>query len=135
MRLLPFDVPGPDNDLNEAIDTFIRQAIGDATACIYAFGERWGPESTTTDPIFGFLPGNGMHDIHMNQGNVGRFIEQDGVWQDGALLMYFPADNRWGAIFLKFQSQTWHTDDLHGHRIDPAPIPTPLSTPDNVRHE
>ena len=39
------------------------------------------------DKIFGFLPGNGIHDIHMNQGNSSRFVRDDGVWQDGGLLM------------------------------------------------
>ncbi len=39
-----------------------------------------GPEPVK-DKIFGFRPGNGVHDIHMNQGNVGRFVSDDGVWQ------------------------------------------------------
>jgi uncharacterized protein YukJ len=118
MRPLPFDIPGPDNDLNEAIDVYVQQAMADEQALVYAFGERWGPEPQTKDKIFGFLPGNGIHDIHMNQGNVGRFVEQDGVWQDGALLIHFPHTAQWIGIFLKFQSQTWHTDDVNGHRIE-----------------
>lgn len=130
MRPLPFNVPGPDNDLNEAIDRLIGPALSDEDALVYAFGERWGPERSTKDKIFGFLPGNGIHDIHMNQGNAGRFVDQDGVWQDGALLVHFPRDDRWMAVFLKFQSQTWHTDDVNGHRIDtPAPAPEPAPAP------
>jgi uncharacterized protein YukJ len=119
MQPLPFSVPGPNNDLNEALDLYVQQAMADEDALVYAFGERWGPERQTKDKIFGFLPGNGIHDIHMNQGNVGRFIEQDGVWQDGALFLHLPVAERWVAIFLKFQSQTWHTDDATGHRIEP----------------
>ncbi|HEX3139961.1 MAG TPA: DUF2278 family protein, partial [Rhizobacter sp.] len=84
----------------------------------YAFGERWGPEAGKKDKIFGFLPGNGVHDIHMNQANVGQFVGDDGVYQDGALLLQFPAQNQWVGIFLKFQSQTWHSDDHTGHRIE-----------------
>jgi uncharacterized protein YukJ len=129
MQPLPFDIPGPDNDLNEALDRYVQQAMADEQALVYAFGERWGPEPDTKDKIFGFLPGNGIHDIHMNQGNVGRFIEQDGVWQDGALLIHFPHTAQWIGIFLKFQSQTWHTDDRTGHRIEPEPIPTPEPSP------
>lgn len=91
MHPLPYSVPGPDNDLNEKLDAYIQRAIDDEDATIYAFGERWGPENDQRDRYFGFLPGNGIHDIHMNQGNVGRFIEQDGVWQDGGLLLHFPA--------------------------------------------
>ena len=93
---------------------------------VYAFGQRWGPEDGTRDKIFGFLPGNGIHDIHMNQGNSGRFVGDDGVWQDGGLLVHFPSVDRWTAIFLKFQSQSWHTDDVTGHTIaTPAPVPVP----------
>ena len=70
------------------------------------------------DKVFDFRPGNGVHDIHMNQSNVGRFVADDGVWQDGALLLHFPGEaEQWVAIFLKFQSQTWHTDDETGHKI------------------
>lgn len=134
---LPFDVPGPDNDLNEKIDKYVQRAMADEEALIYAFGERWGPEKTK-DKIFGFLPGNGIHDIHMNQGNVGKFRVDDGVWQDGAMLIYFPQENRWVGIFLKFQSQTWHTNDQDGHSIitdKPAPEgkePPKLEEPENV---
>lgn len=132
MRKLPHSVPGPDNDLNEKLDAFIQRAIDDEDAEVYAFGERWGPEPTTRDRYFGFLPGNGIHDIHMNQGNVGRFVEQDGVWQDGGLILHFPAlrehdgtmrfPEQWVGIFLAFQSQAWHTDDRTGHTISAPPV-------------
>lgn len=121
MRPLPFDVPGLDNDLNEKIDRVMQRALGDETALVYAFGERWGPEPQKKDKYFGFLPGNGIHDIHMNQGNVGRYIKDDGVWQDGGLLVRFPEQDEWTAVFLKFQSQSWHTDDRTGHRLTALP--------------
>jgi len=123
MLKLAFNVPGPDNDLNEKIDHYIQRAMADEEAQLYAFGERWGPENTK-DKIFGFLPGNGVHDIHMNQANVGQFVEDDGVYQDGALIIEFPRQNQWVGVFLKFQSQTWHTDDRTGHQIE-----TPTSGP------
>jgi hypothetical protein len=119
---LPFDVPGSDNDLNEKIDKYVQRAMSDELAHIYAFGEKWGPE-TIKDKIFGFLPGNGIHDIHMNQGNAGQFAKDNGVWQDGGVLLHFPSENRWVGIFLKFQSQTWHTDDDSGQPIDTKPSP------------
>jgi uncharacterized protein YukJ len=121
MRPLPFDVSGPDNDLADLIDHYVHRAIGDPAALVYAFGERWGPERNTRDKIFGFLPGNGVHDIHMNQGNSGRFRADDGVWQDGALLIQLAGESRWVGIFLAFQSQAWHTDDTSGHAIDGIP--------------
>ena len=123
MRPLPFSVPGFDNDLNEKIDSVMQRAIADEASLVYAFGERWGPEPNTKDKYFGFLPGNGIHDIHMNQGNAPRFVEDDGVYQDGGLLVQFPDQSEWIAIFLKFQSQTWHTDDRTGHAIGAAPTP------------
>jgi uncharacterized protein YukJ len=137
MRQLPFDVPGPDNDLNEKLAHYVRRAIADEQATVYSFGQRWGPERGKRDKIFGFLPGNGVHDIHMNQGNVGEFVRDDGVYQDGALLLHFPAQQQWVAIFLKFQSQTWHTDDSTGHQITvahetPGGAPAPGGEPDGT---
>ena len=58
----------------------------------YVFGSGAGPRATTTDKMFGFLPGNGVHDIHMNQGNSARFPRDDGVWQDGGLLLHLPSE-------------------------------------------
>lgn len=114
---LPHNVPGPDNDLNEKIDYYVSRGIGDGSAMVYCFGERWGPENNRRDKYFGFLPGNGVHDIHMNQGNVGRFVGDDGVWQDGGLFLHFPDQDRWVSLFLAFQSQSFHTDDNTGHAI------------------
>lgn len=116
MKPLPFDVPGPDNDLNEKIDHFVQRAMAGEDAEIYAFGERWGPE-TAKDRYFGFRPGNGIHDVHMNQGNSSSYAKDDGVWQDGGVLLHFPTASQWVAIFLKFQSQAWHTDDATGHTL------------------
>ena len=128
MRPLPFSVPGFDNDLNDKLDRVMQRAVGDEAALVYAFGERWGPESGVKDKYFGFLPGNGIHDIHMNQGNDQRFAGDDGVYQDGGLLIHFPDQLEWTAVFLKFQSQTWHTDDETGHRIGgPEPTGPPTS--------
>lgn len=115
---LPADVEGPDNDLNEKIQHYINQAI-DKKAIIYAFGERWGPEKNKPDKYFDFSPGNGIHDIHMNQGNVGQWKKDNGIWQDGGILIHFEQENRWIAIFLAFQSQSWCTDEK-GHAIKPV---------------
>ena len=86
---LPPDLPGADNDLADRLDHYVDRAIADPTVGVYAFGQRWGPEEQTPDKIFGFRPGNGVHDIHMNQGNSDRFRRDDGVWQDGGLLLRF----------------------------------------------
>jgi uncharacterized protein YukJ len=118
MKPLPHNVPGPDNDLNELIELYVDRAINSSDAVIYAFGEKWGPENDIKDKYFGFEPGNGIHDIHMNQGNAGQFQKDNGVWQDGALLINYPSRSQWVGIFLAFQSQSFHTDDITGNRID-----------------
>jgi uncharacterized protein YukJ len=129
MRLLPPDVFGPDNDLADLLHRFLERATGNRGAVVYAFGERWGPEDAVPDAIFGFRPGNGVHDVHMNQGNSPRYRRDDGVWQDGGLLLHFADEARWVAVFLAFQSQSWHTDDVTGHAIDDAErTPVPAAT-------
>jgi hypothetical protein len=41
------------------------------------------------------------------------------------MLVHFPAADgvaeRWAGVFLKFQSQSWHTDDATGHDITEKP--------------
>jgi len=120
MHELPSSLPGPDNDLSDQLEHYVARAIDEEQALVYAFGQRWGPE-TQADKIFGFKPGNGVHDIHMNQGNVPPFLGDDGVWQDGGLLIAFAAPQQWVGIFLAFQSQAWHTDDVTGHAIPDVP--------------
>jgi uncharacterized protein YukJ len=132
LRTLPPDVTGPDNDLADLLDHYVERAISEPDALVYLFGERWGPE-TVRDKVFGFKPGNGVHDIHMNQGNSARFRGDDGVWQDGGMLLHFPGESRWVAIFLAFQSQAWHTDDAGGHALSgPAPTPPPTTLEDGA---
>jgi uncharacterized protein YukJ len=129
LRPVPATAPGPDNDLADKLDHFVARAAADPAARIYAFGQRWGPEAGTPDKVFGFSPGNGVHDIHMNQGNSQAFRRDDGVWQDGGLLLWFPASAQWVAIFLAFQSQAWHTDDQTGHALE-VPEPGQPGAPD-----
>jgi uncharacterized protein YukJ len=119
MRLLPPDVPGDGNDLNDLIDAQVERAKNDPSAIIFAFGQPWGPENKP-DQTFKFKPNRGVHDIHMNQGNprAGGHAGDNGVWHDGGLLFWFPGADRWVAVFLAFQSQSWHTDDRTG---DPVP--------------
>lgn len=119
---LPFNVTGPDNDLNDKFDAVVQRAMADESAMLYGFGQPWGPEPGNADAYFGFSPGRGLHDVHMNQGNSGRFQQDNGVWQDGGILVHFPEQSQWVAIFTAFQSQTFHTDDATG---DPLPVPPP----------
>jgi hypothetical protein len=104
------------------IDLYIQRAIQAEDAILYAFGASWGPEPTTPDQYFGFRPGSGIHDIHMNQGSVGRFQRDNGVYQDGAILIHFPSRHQWVGIFLAFGSQSFHTDDRTGDAITEVPV-------------
>jgi uncharacterized protein YukJ len=123
MRLLPSALAGPANDLADLLESWIQRAVMDSTARVFAFGQRFGPEAGVIDKVFGFTPANGVHDIHMNQGNVGRFARDNGVRQDGGLLLHLPRQSRWVAIFLAFQGQSFHTDDLTGNSLDAPAAP------------
>ena len=109
MEALPLSAPGTDNDLNDKIDKYVTNAMTSAAPRIYAFGSYF-IDPGKRDPYFGFNPGQGIHDVHFNQGNSGAFKKDNGVFQDGALLFHFPDQNRWSAIFLAFQTQSWQTD-------------------------
>lgn len=136
---LPLSVTGPDNDLNEKIDAYVQRAMADEDATIYAFGEAWGPEQAA-DKFFGFQPGNGIHDIHMNQGNPpGPYAKDNGTYQDGALAFHYARENLWVAIFLKFQTQAWHSDDTDAEPLPDVPHQPPsrddipdVETPDGL---
>lgn len=125
MKPLTHDKPGPDNDLFEKVEDLLERAIEDRSATVYAYGESWGPESAADD-YFKFKPGRGVHDIHMNQGDAS---EPNGVYQDGALLVEFPGAGRTAGLFIKFQNQAWHTDELGGNPIPTTPTPPPTDTP------
>lgn len=118
MKLFPAFIQGAHNDLNEQIDDLVQKLAGDEESLIYAFGETWIDEDIK-DKVFGFTPGNGIHNIHMNQGDLtGSYEKEDGIYQDGALIFYVASEKRYLAYFTKFQSQSWHTNDQTGHAID-----------------
>ncbi len=117
MKPVQFTDIGTEGVLNNLLDIRVQEAIADPDAFIFAFGDRWGPEENLPDQYFHFTPGNGIHNIHMNQGNDPSHQDEDGVWQDGALMIYLPSQNHWMAMLLKFQSQSWNTDDTTGHAL------------------
>lgn len=127
---LPLSVPGEDNDLNDKIDHYVQRAMSDSAARVYAFGSFF-KNPGVKDTYFGFKPTQGIHDIHFNQGNSGEFKKDNGIWQDGALLFHFPAENRWIAIFLGFQTQSWQVDEQGNPAgvVPPQPVPVPVPGP------
>ncbi len=134
MKPLPFNVEGPNNDLNDLIDLHIQRAIKSQDAVVYAFGEKWGPVDKP-EKVFQFRPDQGVHNIHMNQGSSGNFSKENGVYQDGALLIHFPSQSQWVAAFFAFQSQSFHTDNIHGNplpNVSGQPVPDVSLPPETV---
>jgi uncharacterized protein YukJ len=91
--------------LENAVITLLNMTIADKDGVIYAFGSAYADSGKV----------DGIHDIHMNQGNPvggknGGFSGDNGVWQDGALLIHLPAKNTWTAVFIAFQTESWTTD-------------------------
>lgn len=116
MKKIVSDRPGPDNDLNEKLSYYMNQAMISEDSDMYVFGSKWkSNDYCKPDRIFGFQPSMGMHDVHMNQGNTRNWKDDDGVWQDGCILLHFPSKEHWVSIFFAFQSQSWNTDDCTGH--------------------
>ncbi len=111
MRRIPANLPGPNNDLADELEFRSSQAIASPGMRICAYGTRWGPEPNAPDQVFDFAPGNGIHDVHMNQGNRDEHAHDNGAWADGGLFYHDPEQGRWCAIFLAFQTQSWRTDN------------------------
>ena len=108
---LPHHLPGQDNDLQDILASQSQAAINAGThAFVYVFGEPFSDAGEN-----GSI--QGMHDIHMNQGNHSDFADDDGVYHDGGLIFHFPERQRFVAFFLVFQSQALHTDDQTGHAL------------------
>src|SRR5215469_12561316 len=100
---------GDPTDLDDRLSEVLERAIRTDGAEVFAFGNPWGPERRA-DQYFGFTPGRGVHDLHMNQGSPPPHDRDDGVWQDGGLIVRFP-DGPAAAFFFVFQSQSLTTDD------------------------
>jgi uncharacterized protein YukJ len=87
--------------LENAVVTLLNMTIADKDGVIYAFGSSYADAGKV----------DGIHDIHMNQGNpVNNHGGDNGIWQDGALLIHLPSKNTWTAVFIAFQTESWTTD-------------------------
>ena len=91
--------------LENAVVTLLNMTIADKDGVIYAFGSAYADSGKV----------DGIHDIHMNQGNPvggknGGFSGDNGVWQDGALFINLPSKGTWTAVFIAFQTESWTTD-------------------------
>ena len=87
--------------LENAVVALLDAAIAAGDATVYAFGSAYADSGTV----------DGIHDIHMNQGNpVTNHGGDNGVWQDGAL--FLEMGGLWTAVFLAFQTESWVTDAM-----------------------
>jgi len=127
---VPSTGPGANDDLQDMLVTYLTQ-LRDQNGEIFAFGARFPEPGETPSPRpidNQFKTKQGIHDIHMNQGNpAGQFAKDNGVFQDGGLILSLP--NRHMGLFLRFQTQWLPTDDATGHRLANAQAIPPGGVP------
>jgi uncharacterized protein YukJ len=135
---LPPTGPGENDDLQDVVSRQLNNLKVEGGE-IYAFGSHFhdGAPKPGIDTEFGTK--DGMHDIHMNQGNAPHEHDEDnGAFNDGGLILEFP-DHVTG-LFFRFKTQFLPTD-ANGDRIPgvskeipPAATPgdiSPLPMPDD----
>ncbi|MFN3007665.1 DUF2278 family protein [Mycolicibacterium wolinskyi] len=108
-RALPPSGNANADDLQDLLVLYLNQCKA-ATGELYAFGAKFDRNlNKPIDAEFGNTDGlHGIHDIHMNQGNVGTHAGDNGAFHDGGLLLAFP--DRIVGLFLAFQTQRVPTD-------------------------
>ena len=120
-RLLPPSGSASSDDLQDLLSLYIDQCKS-AGGEIYAFGAKF--DRNLHKPIdieFGNTDGlHGMHDIHLNQGNVDSHAGDNGVFHDGGLLLAFP--DRYLGLLLGFQTQRIPTDSAGNAAPNAVPI-------------
>jgi uncharacterized protein YukJ len=105
MQAIPPDGAGV--TLQNLLDAVVARAVSDAGAVAIAFGD--GFKDPGSDKTFGFAPEQGVHDIHMMQGNSGSFAGDNRINGDGALFIRFTGGAT-TALFVRFASQAIDTD-------------------------
>lgn len=115
---IPSAGPTGNDDLQDAISAHLKN-LQDQEGEIFAFGAKFPAEGNPfteylIDRQFGTK--QGIHNIHMNQGNPpGRYAKDNGVFQDGGLILKF--SNRFVGIFLRFKTE-WLPTDKNGNRFE-----------------
>jgi len=105
----------------------LQDHLSAGPAKLFVFGEPFTDAAPQVDA--GVRSQNGMHNVHMNQGDPARSSDgrdhqaDDGIWQDGATV-FQNADGSLTAFCCKFVSQTFDTDD-HGLPTGHAGVVSP----------
>jgi len=95
-----------DEGIADMLTTQLVNVMRAQDARLFIFGSRFDDGAKFSS----FDLDVGIHDIHMNQGSKGSHASSNGIYQDGALLAFYPSEKRWSAVFLKFASQGETTD-------------------------
>jgi uncharacterized protein YukJ len=92
----------------------LQQQLSLGPTKMYVFGEPFTDATPLTED--GIQSQNGMHNVHMNQGDPALSPDghdhqgDDGIWQDGATI-FENADGTLTAFCSKFVTQTFNTND------------------------
>jgi uncharacterized protein YukJ len=122
---LPPTGPGDEDDLQDVVSRQLDE-LKASGGDLVAFGSHFHDPAPKPGIDTEFGTKDGMHDIHMNQGNPdGPFADDNGVFNDGALLLLFP-DHVTG-LFFRFKTQFLPTDE-HGARIPGVSKEIPAAT-------
>ena len=91
-RALPPSGAASADDLQDLLSLYLDQCKA-AGGEMFAFGAKFDQNlHKPIDAEFGNTDGlHGVHDIHMNQGNVGAHAGDNGAFHDGGLILRFPA--------------------------------------------
>ena len=108
-RILPPTGQASADDLQDLLSLYLDQCKA-AGGEVYAFGAKFDQNlHKPIDVEFGNTDGlHGVHDIHMNQGNVGQHAGDNAAFHDGGIILKFP--DRFLGLFLGFQTQQVPTD-------------------------
>jgi len=118
-----FEMFSDTNSLNEKIHKYILECK-EKDGEIYIFGDVYPLDSEDAimadnekerkiklRRLMQYGP-EGVHEIHMNQGyKESKYLLDNGIYQDGAILTYFKSEDRWSAIFTRFEGQCIELND------------------------
>jgi len=122
MRLLPAEGPG-DDTLAHRLGAILQVAQLQNSEVIFYGNALLRENPYQTNAAFGYTPNApySLDNIHMAQGDprdVNVRMHDNAIWHDGAAFIWDDRAHRMTAIFLAFQSQSWHSntmgDYLHG---------------------
>ena len=127
-RVLPPSGSASADDLQDLLSLYLTQCKA-AGGEIFAFGAKFDKNlHKPIDAEFGNTDGlHGIHDIHMNQGNLGAHAGDNGAFHDGGLILAF--SGRHVGVFLAFQTQRVPTDPTGAPVADARPLSAVIGQP------